>query len=465
MNVLHDAGYRARAAVALRAVLNDLKRNEDVAARELGVDPGLLERALAGDGPVPPDLIEKAVRVWPVNERDFFPLHDDAPTGVLVMRAAESERSARVLGRGGADYYEYRDTAMSRVSSIRPEWIRMLQVVDDDDPHNPLVRWNNGHFLYQFTYFIGEVNYYYEWAGRKHCARMTTGDSVFGLPFARHSFAARRQDEPALILALTYGGRLSGDAQHELGALGEDAIARSLLPVDGARATLAAKLRELLANASMSPEQLARQSGLNAARVDALLRGADDPASHEMQALASALGVPVREIEARLVSADVEDGVRIVRASEARTWPYPNARDAAYEIRALAGSRITPYTRSVELRVLPGAASTDHELDVGLHQFGYVLGSSPVLLRWRGPNGTLLAEKLHEGDSFFVKPFVRHAFCAAERHDAGDARVLLLRAGGKLAGDAAVEASLIGAPALRRVVAEAAMWYDPAGSR
>jgi len=148
-----------------------------------------------------------------------------------------------------------------------------------------------------------------------------------------------------------------------------------------------------------------------------------------------------------------------------RSWTYPGGREAAYEIRALAGSRITPYTRSIELRALPGAWDTDHELDVGLHQFGYVLGTSPVLLRWRGPGGALLAQSLHEGDSFFIKPFVRHAFRAAERGDADDARVLLLRAGGKLAGDAAIEASLIGAPALRRVIAEAAMWYDPAGSR
>lgn len=465
MSVLQDAGYRTRAAVALRGVLNDLKRSEEVAARELGVDQSELERALAGEAPVSADLIARAVRVWPVNERDFFPVHDDAPTGVLVMRAAESERTARVLRRGGADYYEYRDTAMSRVSTIRPEWIRMLQAVDDDDPHNPLVRWNNGHFLYQFTYFVGEVNYYYEWAGRKHCARMVTGDSVFGLPFARHSFAARRKDAPALILALTYGGRISGDAQHELGALGEDAVARALLPVDGARRTQAAKLRELLANASMSAEQLARESGLGATRLDALLRGSDEAASDELQALASALDVPVRELETRLLCADVTDGVRIVPAAQTRAWPYPGARDAAYEVRMLAGSRITPYTRSIELRVLPGAANAGHELEVGLHQFGYVLGDSPVVLRWRGPGGALFAEKLHAGDSFFVKPFVRHAFCAAGDDDGADARVLLLRAGGKLAGDAAIEASLIGAPALRRMLAEAAMWYDPAGAR
>lgn len=465
MDTLDDVGYRTRAAVTLRGILNDLKRNEAVAARELGVDPGVLERVLAGQAPVPAELIERAVRTWPVNERDFFPLHDDAPGGVIVMRAAESAASARVLQRGGVDYYEYRDTAMSRVSSIRPEWIAMLQVVDDADPDNPLVRWNNGHFLYQFTYFVGEVNYYYAWGGKRSCVPMRTGDSVFGLPYARHSFAARRKDAPALILALTYGGKLGGDAQHELSTLGPDAAEAALLPLGDARRTLAAKLRELMANGSLSAERLAAQSGLAPERLAALLHAAADASGAETEALARALRVPARELEPRLLEPDVRDGVRVVRAAEAPVWPFPSAERPAYEVRELAGSRVTPYARSIELRALPHAAQDAPELEVGLHQYGYVVGTSPVLLRWRRPDGTAAERLLEPDDSFFVKPFVPCAFAPAGGRDAADARVVLLRVGGKLVGDATVEASQIGAAALRRLVAETGMWYDPEGSR
>ena len=65
------------------------------------------------------------------------------------------------MHRGGKPYYEYRDTAMSSVGPFRPEWIEELCVVDDNEPNNKQVQWNNGHFMHQFTYFIGEVNFYY----------------------------------------------------------------------------------------------------------------------------------------------------------------------------------------------------------------------------------------------------------------------------------------------------------------
>ena len=77
------------------------------------------------------------------------------------MRSEESTKSARVMNRGGSPYYEYRDTAMSSVSLFRPEWIEELCYVDDNTTTNSKIHWNKGHFMHQFTYFIGDVNYYY----------------------------------------------------------------------------------------------------------------------------------------------------------------------------------------------------------------------------------------------------------------------------------------------------------------
>ena len=50
---------------------------------------------------------------------------------------------------------------MSKISPFRPEWIEELVVIDDNNPENPDVAFNNGHFLHQFTYFVGPVNFYY----------------------------------------------------------------------------------------------------------------------------------------------------------------------------------------------------------------------------------------------------------------------------------------------------------------
>ena len=51
---------------------------------------------------------------------------------------------------------------MSRIGPFRPEWIKELRVVDDADPLNPDVQYNNGHLMMQTTFFVGPVNFYYE---------------------------------------------------------------------------------------------------------------------------------------------------------------------------------------------------------------------------------------------------------------------------------------------------------------
>ncbi len=75
------------------------------------------------------------------------------------MRAADSKRSSRIFTRRNKSgertpYYEYRDSAMSKTSPFKPEWIKELRVVKDSDPENPDVAYNNGHFLHQLTFFI-----------------------------------------------------------------------------------------------------------------------------------------------------------------------------------------------------------------------------------------------------------------------------------------------------------------------
>jgi plasmid maintenance system antidote protein VapI len=450
-------GYLQRAGATFRAIINDLKRNEEAAAQDLGVEVALIHAIVAGERAIPTDLVERACRTWPVNQRDFFPIHDDVPDGLLVMRAEQSAASSRVFQRGGHDYYEYRDTAMSRVAMIRPEWIKMLHAVDDDDARNPTVRWNNGHFLYQFTYFIGAVNYYYEWQGRRFCAPMVTGDSVFGLPFARHSFACRDPRSGGLILALTYGGRLLGDAQHELGVLGCEAAARFALPVASAPAAQAALLRLHAGNGGHTATSLAAAAGLPRERVAALLAGDEAADFATLARLAEALRVAPRELLPLLP--DTDDGVVIVKAAAAASWAVPDEGRPAYRFKQLAGSTVTPFARSLDVEVLAAAGDGYHPLESSLHQYGYNHGGAPVELLWE-LGGQRRQTTLRPGDSFYVKPFVAHGFRRLPGGDPGPSRVLLLRVGGKTVGDATLEISAIGGQSLHRVVAESMRWYD-----
>ena len=109
---------------------------------------------------------------------------------------------------------------MSRLAPYRPEWIEELRVVDDNDPYNPDVTYNNGHLLFQSTFFIGPVNFYYSDAdGTKQCAVMNTGDSNWIASFVPHSFTSRDKNQTALIIACTYGAQIVNSLQ-ALGSLG-----------------------------------------------------------------------------------------------------------------------------------------------------------------------------------------------------------------------------------------------------
>jgi len=446
-----DEAFRRRAGATFRGVINDLKRNTEAAAADLGVPPEVITEIVAGERDLPAELLRRAVEVWPVNERDFLPVHDDAPDGVRICRAAESAATSRVFQRGGADYYEYRDTAMSRLSMFRPEWIKMLVPVSDGRPDNPAVQWNKGHFLYQFTYFVGEVNYYYEWEGRRYCVETTTGDSVAGLPYAPHSFTYR-EGGSGLILALTYGGRLLGDAHQELGALGADLAADYAAAGETAAATV---LRERLDDTMTPVARLAAESGVPRERLDDLLDGKDVPGHEELVALARVLKVSVRDLLP--VVGDERDGVCLVRGAEAPAWDWPGEDPAAYRVRGLAGTKICPDSRGLELAVVgrdPEAAL----LRTGLHQYCFVIGPDPVRLRWES-GGTVREEVLEADDSLYVKPFVPHGFTQVEE---GRSTVLALRIGGKVSGDTRREASALGAPALRRLVSDTSQWYDAA---
>ena len=72
------------------------------------------------------------------------------------MRTKESKKTSRIIERDNIKYYEYRDTAMVDSAPYQTEWIKQLQVVNDNSKNK--FKWNKGH-LSPITYFNGEVNF------------------------------------------------------------------------------------------------------------------------------------------------------------------------------------------------------------------------------------------------------------------------------------------------------------------
>ncbi len=161
-------------------------------------------------------LISAIVKTYPISPQSFVVSQDDTDDGALILSSHYSLESQRIFNRANArgdksPYYEYRDTAMSRLNGLRPEWIRPLRFTPDPDPENKDVAMNNGHLLHQVTFFAGDINFYFEDDGRVHSSEMSWGDSNYIPPFIPHSFTTRDPEVQAFIVAITFAGPVKKD--------------------------------------------------------------------------------------------------------------------------------------------------------------------------------------------------------------------------------------------------------------
>ena len=331
-------------------ILNDIKRRPEDAADELGVSLEKITAIIQGKIPLTPELIKKATEIWPINSRDFYIIEDDCPIGVKIMRKEESLKSSRIMHRADKPYYEYRDTAMSTVAPFRPEWILELCYVDDNDPSNSNVQWNNGHFMHQFTYFIGEVNFYYrDSKGDKKVAVMNTGDSMYITPFTPHTFTTRKgAKENGLILALTYGGKLTGDIQQELSGLSVELgknFALDFSSKETASASLIKYHREI---ANLPLDELAKRTSIEINELKIFENGLKIPSYSQIEKIAQSLTINVRDL---LPNDKIEDEVIVLHHDEGRFWTFPE-KISAYEFRELASTSALPFSKAFEIKVL-----------------------------------------------------------------------------------------------------------------
>lgn len=433
-------------------ILNDIKRRPEDAASELQIPLEDIKLIIEGKKPLSQDLVEKAIKIWPVNARDFYVIQDDCPAGVKIMTSDESKKSSRIMHRAGKPYYEYRDTAMSTVAPFRPEWILELCFVDDNSPENSNVQWNNGHFMHQFTYFIGDVNFYYrDLTGAKKVAVMNTGDSMYITPFTPHTFTTRKgAKENGLILALTYGGKLTGDVQQELSGLSVELGSNFALDFSSKTSASASLLKYHREIASFSLEELSKRSGIPKDELQSYENGTNNPLYPTIEKIASALTINMRDL---LPNDKIEEKVIVKHHNEGRTWVYPE-HTKAYEFRELASTTALPFSKAFEL-IIKNKNNSELDLNSGLHQYVYNVGNSSVIINWEFGNKKY-QKTVHPNDSLYVKPFVKHNFT-------GDGKLLILRIGGKIAGDSQRELSIVGKKNAERAISETMQWFDPKG--
>jgi len=431
-------------------ILNDLKRRPEDAATELGISLEEITQIIDGEKILSQEIIEKAVKIWPLNVSDFYIIYDDTPIGVKLMSAEESKMSSRIMNRAGKPYYEYRDTVMSSAAPFRPEWIMELCQVEDNNSENTDAKWNNGHFMHQFTYFIGDVNFYYlDENDKKQVSIMKTGDSMYISPFVPHTFTSRNKQSNGLILALTYGNKLTGDVKQELSGLSTEAGSQFSLDFSTKEKASAALLkfhREIL---SLPINEVSIRTKIPTDTIIDLENAKRLPTQDEIILLARSYNVNSRE----LMADDKIEKVVVKPYNECKKWYYPE-NSKIYEFVELTSTPSLPFSKAFEINV-QNSDSLDYDFKVGLHQFIYNVGENELLLNWEF-TGKKYTKLIQPGDSIYIKPFIKHNF-------RGNGKLVVLRIGGRIPGDSQRELSLIGRRNTKRAINETMQWFDPHG--
>lgn len=303
--------------------------------------------------------------------------------------------------------------------------------------------------MHQFTYFFGEVNFYYRGKdGEKKVAVMNTGDTMYITPFVPHTFTTRvGAKENGLILALTYGNKLTGDVQQELSALKADLGSEFALDFSNKNKSSASLLKFNREVSSMGLNELSKRTEIPIEKLTKFENGDDIPLEQDYQKIASVLNVNSRDL---MPNDEIQDKVLIQKYEDAKRWYFPEDTQA-YEIVELTSAKYLPFSKAYEFNILKNEGK-EVDLKVGLHQYGYNVGSTDIEINWN-LSGKSFNRKLHLGDSFYIKPFVPHNF-------RGNGKVLILRVGGKVAGESQRELSFVGKESVHRAISETMQWFD-----
>lgn len=439
----------------LLSEINDLKRTPEVVAEETDIDLQEIQSVIGGKAGVETcfRVIEKITDFYPLSFSQMWLDADDTDGGVVIMRAQDSKDSARIFSRpkfpsGDEPYYEYRDTAMSRLGPFKPEWISMLRVVDDVDPINPDVVYNKGHFMHQVTYFIGAVNFYWEEGGTKHCVPMEDGGSCYIRPFVPHSFASRDSSNPGLIIAVTY----QGEVRRALAAFLQTPIPQIYGSSSEKGQTFWQNLRlQLEAESRSGAEFLA---GLDLGKYSSALGDGSScyevPTGEEIRRMARELCVSTTELVGR--SEADQNAVSILQPKDGVRGSFSDESFSSYRVRRLVRTRFQPWMKAMEFTIA-GDDRDSPEMSHILHQYTYNCGPEAVEVERASGEKTVL----EPGDSMYLAPKTSHRFISVDRDS--ESRVLVIRVAGGLSVSALSEFHGYAFEGRNRVFGESMRWF------
>ena len=442
------------------AEANDLKRTPEALADELGYDLSVVQSVINGNSnfDVAKSLLTRMCDKYPIAFAKIWVEPNDTDEGVKLMRAQQSKSTARVFSRKNrlgkeSSYYEYRDTVMSRTSTFRPEWIKPIRIVNNDAPDNPDVAYNKGHLMHQCTFFIGEVNFYWEIDGTKYSAEMNTGDSNYITPFVPHSFTSRNPKEPGVIIAVTFGGEV-GNALNEFTNIGTSGIEIIADKLSNEVQAFKSRLDRFLNAESLDEREFVTRlisAGIKRNHAFQIIGGTKLPSRDQINIVADILSIRASDLS--VVPIDPREIVIVNRSSESKCRPYPSSYRPAYQLKELARTPNISYLRGHDITVLENSGDTNNYFYHHLHEYLYNYGNVPIQLYWNDNN----KEVIKPGDSAYIQPMVKHCFACEGTTKSGN--LVSLRIPGALTDSVISEFSRYPSIHRNRVIQETDKWF------
>jgi methylphosphonate synthase len=448
-----ESEYLKSVGARILSEANDLKRTVQSMADDLNVENKYLQQVIDGnctkaDTTKIIDLIEKT---YPIDSSDLLLINDDCDNGILYFSSGDSKKTSRVFDRVDRQnkhtpYYEYRDTAMSKISPFKPEWIKEIRVVSDSNPNNPDVAYNNGHFMHQMTFFVGPVNFYYIVDGKKYCAEMNTGDSNYITPYIPHSFANRDGSQEAYIVAITFGGNVRR-SQKEIYALGGNKVEKYSIDIRNENKAISQLIQQHMDNENMTRNMLS-----GTVDIDKLLDFGRCKTTDEITEIANLLNINPSDL--MVPKYQKEHEVVVCKKSKAKVRNYPNDRNIIYKIYYASRANKISDLKSFDVHVLLSEIQPEYFFTTSLHNYIYNYGENDVLMVWEN-NNKKFTQLLATGDSVYVQPFVNYGFKTIS--DGFTSKVFIARVGGGVNFCAQKELSYF--LDIKRVAKESMCWF------
>ena len=458
--------YSKRLGARILSESNDLKRTPIALAEETGYQLDIVLQIINGNAPVSEILkfITKIVSIYPIKRSDLEIDIDDSKSGALILKKHESFLTSRVFSRVNnlgieTPYYEYRDTAISRLCPFKPEWIKPLVISNSDNPEDPIVVYNRGHLLHQLTFFIGEVNFYWREGGRSFMERMNTGDSNLIMPFYPHSFSSRDPEKLGLIIAVTYSGEFKR-AINDISQYNQTDLEDLSGNLSSAQSLFITKLHRYMLAESYTSEALIKalfNYGFEDVRAIEILHGKLLPSEGEIEIIANILNVSPERLGGNIFNNG--DGVINKNYSESKTHAWPSFKDAQLLLTPLVRSQHQPYVKSFAAQVIKKTSPSQRQNRIkhGLHEYIFNYGDVPILIEWGDGN----SEILNPGDSAIFHPMIEHNFSLTEilSNDETYGKLLIIRAPGMMGDEALDEYAMFSSENKIRALKETNIWF------